>query len=97
MNNKSIEEQVLEMIIDKLGLDDIEVSEVNYDAPIFESFDDGEDEGLGLDSVDALELVVGLKEVFNIKVTDQDMDIFKSINTIADYVREKGNVDNEGK
>lgn len=86
---KLIEKQVLEMIIDKLGLEDIDVSTVDYDAPIFESFDNDEEEGLGLDSVDALELVVGLKEVFDVKVTDKDMSIFKSITTIADYIREK--------
>ena len=87
--NKLIEGQVLEMIIDKLGLEDIDVSTVNYDTPIFESYETEEEEGLGLDSVDALELVVGLKEVFDVKVSDQDMAIFKSITTIADYIREK--------
>lgn len=90
MNNtevKTLEMQVLEMIVNKLGLDEIDPSSVDYDAPIFASYAD-EDEGLGLDSVDALELVVGLKESFDIKVSDEDMAVFRSINSISDYIRE---------
>lgn len=83
----NLEEEVLEMIIEKLGLDDVNPEEVDYDAPIFASYAD-EDEGLGLDSVDALELVVGLKEKFGVKVSDEDMAIFRSVSSIADYIRE---------
>lgn len=83
----NLEEEVLEMIIEKLGLDDVNPQEVDYDAPIFASYAD-EDEGLGLDSVDALELVVGLKEKFGVKVSDEDMAIFRSVSSIADYIRE---------
>lgn len=85
---KKLELQVLEMIIDKLGLDEVDIESVNYDAPIFASYADDEDDGLGLDSVDALELVVGLKEKFGVKVSDEDMAIFRSVNSIADYIRE---------
>ncbi len=82
-----LEAEVLEMIIEKLGLDDINPEEVDYDAPIFASYAD-EDEGLGLDSVDALELVVGLKEKFDVKMNDEDMAVFRSVSSIADYIRE---------
>lgn len=83
----NLEAEVLNMIIDKLGLDDVNPEEVDYDAPIFASYADDE-EGLGLDSVDALELVVGLKEKFGVKVSDEDMAIFRSVSSIADYIRE---------
>ncbi|MGI6256697.1 MAG: phosphopantetheine-binding protein [Anaerovoracaceae bacterium] len=86
-NFENLEAEVLTMIIDKLGLDDVDPSKVDYDAPIFASYAE-EDEGLGLDSVDALELVVGLKEKFDVKVSDEDMAIFRSVSSIADYVRE---------
>lgn len=85
---ENLERKVLEMIVDKLSLDDVDLDSVDYDAPIFASYAD-DDEGLGLDSVDALELVVGLKEVFDVKVSDEDMAIFRSVRSIADYIREK--------
>ena len=86
MNNE-LEKQILEMVIDKLGLEDIDVGTVDYDEPIFASYAE-EGEGLGLDSVDALELVVGVKEKFNVKIGDEDMAVLRSISTIADFIRE---------
>lgn len=88
MENLILEVKVRDMIIERLGLDDVNPETVDFNAPIFTSFDN-EDEGLGLDSVDALELVVGLNEEFEIKVSDEDMAIFRSITTIADFIREK--------
>ncbi|TCZ77175.1 acyl carrier protein [Paenibacillus albiflavus] len=83
-----LEKQILEMIIERLDLVDIDVNGVDYDAPLFASFDD-ERIGLQLDSVDALELVVGINEKFGVKIGDEDMAIFRSISTIADFIREK--------
>lgn len=83
----SLEEEVKVMIIDRLGLD-VEPKEIDPDAPIFKSYD-MEETGLGLDSIDALELVVGLNENFGVKVSDDNMNIFKSINTISDFIREQ--------
>lgn len=85
--NMRIEEEVRDMIFERLRIDYISKDDVNYDAPIFASFD-SEGEGLGLDSVDALELVVGLKEKYDIEISDEEMGIFQSITTIADYIRE---------
>lgn len=85
----SIEKRVLNMIVEKLGLDEVDENEFDFDSPIFASYSDDEDEGLGLDSVDALELVVGLKETFDVKVSDEDMAIFRSVSSIADYIREE--------
>jgi acyl carrier protein len=83
-----LEKKVRDMIIDRLALEDVDPEKVDFDAPIFESFD-AEGEGLGLDSVDALELVVGLNDEFGVKVSDEDMAIFRSIRTISDFIREK--------
>lgn len=89
----SLEEEVKEMIIDRLGLD-VEPKEIDLDAPIFSS-DEGEVEGgLELDSIDALELVVGLNETFGVKVSDDDMGIFKSISTISSFIREQKGEEN---
>lgn len=84
----NLEQEVRDMIFERLRIDYIDKDSVNYDAPIFSSFDT-EGEGLGLDSVDALELVVGLKEKYGLEVSDEDMAIFQSIRTIADFIREK--------
>ena len=77
-NFENLEAKVLTIIIDKPGLDDADPSKVDYDAPIFASYGE-EDEGLGLDCVDALGLVVGLKEGFYVKVSDEDMAIFRRV------------------
>ena len=42
--------------------------------------------GLGLDSLDALEIVLCIENCFNIKIPDQNTSILRSINTIVDYV-----------
>ena len=85
--NKDLEREVLEMVIEKLGLEDVNVDEIDYDAPLFASYaEDGE--GLGLDSVDALELVVGINQKYGIKIGDEDMAALRSISTIADFIRE---------
>lgn len=42
--------------------------------------------GLGLDSLDALEVVLGIEHAFNVKVADDNVSILRSINTIVDYV-----------
>ena len=42
--------------------------------------------GLGLDSLDALEVVLGVEHAFGVKIADDDISILRSINTIVDYV-----------
>jgi acyl carrier protein len=45
--------------------------------------------GLGLDSLDALEVVLCIEHCFDIKVPEHDVSIMRSINTLADYVLEQ--------
>jgi acyl carrier protein len=69
-------------IIDQLQLEGLAPEEVDPEAPLFG------DEGLGLDSIDVLELVVLLDENYGIKIRalKEGPKIFYSIRTIAEYI-----------
>ncbi len=69
-----------EMIIRVLKLE-LEPDEIDDDAPLF-------GEGLELDSIDALELVVGLEKEFCIAIADQEVgrQAFASVNALTDYI-----------
>ena len=86
----SMEERCKEvtlMLVDALGLDDVNVEEVKYEAPLFASQDDA-GEGLELDSVDALEIVVAIKNRYGLKLKDEDKKALFSVKTIAEYLDE---------
>ncbi len=73
--------ELKEQIIKALNLDDITPDDIDQDAPLFGT-------GLGLDSIDALELIVLLEKRYGIKLASpaEGKVIFKSVATIADYV-----------
>lgn len=73
--------QLKEQIIEVLNLEDMTVADIDAEAPLF-------GEGLGLDSIDALELIVLMEREYGIKLSNpaEGKEIFKSITTIADYV-----------
>lgn len=70
-----------EEIIEVLNLEDVKPEDIDNDAPLF-------GDGLGLDSVDALELIVLLEKNYGIKLDSPELykEIFKSVNVMADYV-----------
>jgi acyl carrier protein len=76
--------RVKRLIIERLKLD-LNPEAIEDDAPLFGA-------GLGLDSIDALELVVGLEQEFRIRIPDQDVGrrVFASVRAIARYVAETG-------
>ena len=69
-------------IIEALNLKHLKPEDIGDEQPLFV-------EGLGLDSIDALELIVLLQQQYNIKMANpQDgPQIFRSVKTIADYIR----------
>ncbi|MEM4523136.1 MAG: phosphopantetheine-binding protein [Nitrososphaeria archaeon] len=77
---KEITERVKKTLIERLRLP-LAPDEISDDVPLFGI-------GLGLDSVDALEIVVGIEQEFGITITDEDMQAFRSINTIVDFIIE---------
>lgn len=70
--------QLKEMIVDKLCLD-IEPDFLTDDQPLF-------GRGLELDSIDSLELAVGLFDKFGVTIVDGEVEVFSSVNYMADYV-----------
>ncbi|MCK4837591.1 MAG: acyl carrier protein [Desulfobulbaceae bacterium] len=78
---QELKEQIKEMVVRDLKLQGIEPSEIDDNAPLFE-------EGLGLDSLDAVELVVLVQKHFDVQIEDMDegQAAFKSINTLAEFI-----------
>ncbi len=73
--------QLKNQIIEVLNLEDMPPEDIDAEAPLF-------GDGLGLDSIDALELIVLLEREYGIKLSNpaEGKQIFKSIASIADYV-----------
>jgi acyl carrier protein len=74
-------------VIEKLNLEEISPEQIDSKAPLF-------GDGLGLDSIDALELIVMLEREYGIKVNDpsEGKKIFASIETMAHYIQERSAV-----
>lgn len=73
--------QLKKQIIKALNLEEVKPEDIDNDASLF-------GEGLGLDSIDALELIVLIEKNYGIKLKDpaQGKEIFKSINVMADFI-----------
>jgi len=80
-------QDVKQLIIERLKLEEIAAEDIDTDAALF-------GEGLGLDSIDALELVIGLEKEYGVSIPDAEVGkkVFQSVRTIAQYI-----VDNQGK
>jgi acyl carrier protein len=80
-----MENEIKQLIIDALALEDIAVSDIDSKAPLF-------DGGLGLDSIDALELGLAIRKKYNVKIeaeNEEVVKIFASVATLADYIKTK--------
>ncbi|PIQ42501.1 MAG: acyl carrier protein [Gammaproteobacteria bacterium CG11_big_fil_rev_8_21_14_0_20_46_22] len=74
--------EIKQLIIETLNLEDVSPDDIDSEAALF-------GEGLGLDSIDALELGVALKKRYNITVNADDPDTpkhFTSVNTLKNYI-----------
>ncbi|WLF84150.1 phosphopantetheine-binding protein [Moraxella sp. ZY210820] len=78
----NLTQEVKQMIIDVLMLEDTSLDDIEDDAPLF-------GDGLGLDSIDALELGVALKKRYNIQLnaeSDDTKNHFKSVNSLVELI-----------
>ncbi len=77
----ALKQELKENIIEQLNLEDVSVDEIGDNDPLF-------GDGLGLDSIDALELIVMLDKDYGIKLTDpkEGKAIFESVEVMANYI-----------
>ena len=83
MATQELKESIKEMMVENLMLK-VSKEDIGDDLPLFDP------EGLGLDSIDALELVVSLEKRFGVTVPNSDVakNAMATVNTIADYVEQ---------
>jgi acyl carrier protein len=83
----TVRTEVKELLVSGLRLT-LGPEEILDDAPIFGHSEDGQ--GLGLDSIDALELVVLVEERFNVAIADEEVGkrAFASVTALADFILE---------
>ena len=81
---EALKQELKSKIIAVLNLEDITIEDINDNDALF-------GDGLGLDSIDALELIVLLDKDYGIKLTDpkEGKTIFQSIESMAAYIAEK--------
>ena len=82
--------EIKKLIVDALKIQDIKPEDISDDESLFEG-------NLGIDSVDALELVMALQRTYKVHIDDQNLGrfIIKSVNTIAEFVAKETNGNKE--
>jgi acyl carrier protein len=79
---KDIEDELKQVIVQTLMLEDTKADEIDSEAPLF-------GEGLGLDSIDALELSIELGRRYGVRIKSDDernREIFRSVRTLAAFI-----------
>ncbi|MCB9595946.1 MAG: acyl carrier protein [Sandaracinaceae bacterium] len=78
----SLEAELKELIIEALMLEDVAIDDIDSDEPLFV-------EGLGLDSIDALELAMAIDKRYGVRIKaddEQNKQIFSNVRSLAEYV-----------
>lgn len=85
MDKTKLEQELKELIVDSLELEDISPEQIDSNAPLFV-------DGLGLDSIDALELGIALKKKYLLTLNESSQDnkkYFYSVSTLASFIIEQ--------
>lgn len=80
--NEALETEIKHLIVEALMLDDVQPEDIDSDGPLFV-------EGLGLDSIDALELAIAIDKKYGVKIKAEDegtRSIFASVRSLAEHV-----------
>ncbi len=79
-----IEKKLKEIVVSALDLEDLSPADIETEAPLF-------GDGLGLDSIDALELGMAIKKAFGVKFSSdpaENKKVFRSVRSLADFIVE---------
>ena len=85
MTREELENKIKGIVVESLDLEDLAAQDIETDVPLF-------GEGLGLDSIDALELGMAIKKAFGVTFSQNPADnraIFSSVKTLADFIQEQ--------
>lgn len=88
MKRNELEQEIKELIVSALDLEDISPNDIDTNAPLFGT-------GLGLDSIDALELGMALKKKYQVNFKSDknaNKEYFKSVACLATYIAESKNI-----
>lgn len=83
-NTTNLEKEVAQLIVESLNLEDVNPEQIDPDAPLFR-------EGLGLDSIDALELALAISTKYGFKLQSDDKknaDIFRSLRALSRHIEQ---------
>lgn len=77
---------IKKMIIETLNMQDITSEDIGDDLPLF-----GGENTLGLDSIDAIELVMAVQRDFKVRIDDQNLarEVLRDVNSIAEFIQSK--------
>ena len=90
--NEALELEIKMLIIDALALEDVAPEDIVTTEPLFVN-------GLGLDSIDALELGMALQRAYGVTVTSDSNEMrnhFRSVETLAEFVRTQRGIEKNG-
>lgn len=88
MRRSELEEEIRQIILSSVEVDGLAAEDIQSDKPLF-------GEGIGLDSIDALEIGAALRKKYQIKFkanSEENREHFKSVATLADFIAENANI-----
>ena len=88
MKREKLEQEIKELIISATELEDVTPKDIDSNAPLF-------NEGLGLDSIDSLEIGMALKKKYDVNFKadkEANKEYFKSVASLADYIASEKNI-----